>query len=89
MIEKFKDFFCNLRRKENKPCISEDFRLIMTFGDNAWRIESKPIDGKSNIKLFADNKLVFEGSYSELVSKIKEINSIKPFIKTIYENKLY
>jgi len=89
MFEKFKDFFRNLKRKENKTCISDDFCLTVTFGDNAWRIESKPIEGKSNIKLFADNKIVFEGSYSELVSKIKEINAIKPFIKTIYENKLY
>ena len=48
----------------------EDLKLTLTFGTNSWRIESQPIDGKSNIKLFAKNKIVFEGTYEQLVSKL-------------------
>ena len=46
----------------------------MTFGVSSWRIESRPkyINGKkiSNLLLYADNKLVFEGKYKALIDKI-------------------
>lgn len=48
-------------------------KTTLKFGNNSWRIESKPFNGKSNLKLFADNELIFKGSYGELVSKIKKI----------------
>lgn len=44
---------------------------IWYFGCNEWRIESKPTsEGKSNLKLYAENKLIFEGSYGDLIRKI-------------------
>lgn len=46
-------------------------KTTLIFGVNSWRLESEPIDNKSNLKLFADNELIFNGSYGELISKIK------------------
>lgn len=46
-------------------------KLKLTFGSDSWRIESEPVNGKSNLRLFADGNLVFDGTYGELISKIK------------------
>ena len=41
------------------------------FGDDKWRIESEPTkDNISHLKLYADDELVFEGTYGELIRKI-------------------
>lgn len=50
-----------------------------TFGDEKWRIESEPTkDNISHLKLYADDELVFEGRYGELIRKInKEETSTK------------
>lgn len=43
-----------------------------TFGDEKWRIESEPTkDNISYLKLYADDELVFEGRYGELIRLIK------------------
>ena len=43
-----------------------------TFGDKKWRIESEPTkDNISHLKLYADDELVFEGRYGELIRLIK------------------
>jgi len=42
-----------------------------TFGNEKWRIESEPTkDNISHLKLYADDELVFEGTYGELIRKI-------------------
>ena len=44
-----------------------------TFGDEKWRIESEPTkDNISHLKLYADDELVFEGRYGELIRKINK-----------------
>lgn len=47
-------------------------KSIWTFGCNEWRIESEPsiITGISNLELYANDELVFEGSYVDLIKKI-------------------
>ena len=43
-----------------------------TFGDDKWRIESEPTENNvSHLKLYADDELVFEGTYGELIRLIK------------------
>ena len=63
-MKKIRDYFVNRKKPQ----------MLITFGVPSWRIESRPkyIDGKklSNILLYADNKLVFEGKYKELIDKI-------------------
>ena len=61
----------NKKTQENAIDLIKKGCLTLIFGDYSWRIESKPIEGKSNIKLFANNEIIFEGSYGELISKIK------------------
>ena len=61
----------NKKAKEDVTGLIEKGCFTVTFGDGSWRIESKPINGKSNLKLFANNEIVFEGSYGELISKLK------------------
>lgn len=46
-------------------------KATWTFGTYSWRIESCPINGKSNLKLFSNDELIFEGTYSELVRLVK------------------
>ena len=48
-----------------------DMLITLKFGTDVWRIESEPIEGKSNLKLFANDELVFEGRYEELILKLK------------------
>lgn len=49
--------------------------MTVTFGDNAWRmVLSKGKRGMSHIKAYANNNLVFEGTYGDLVKKIKGWN---------------
>lgn len=48
-----------------------DMLITLKFGTDAWRIESEPIEGKSNLRLFANDELIFEGRYEELILKLK------------------
>lgn len=43
-----------------------------TFGHPGWRIESHPSEGKSNLKLYANDELIFEGTYGDLIRKINK-----------------
>ena len=65
-MKKIRDFLLNRKKPE----------MLITFGTTSWRIESRPkyVDDikKSNILLYADNKLAFEGSYGQLIEKLKE-----------------
>ena len=45
-------------------------KTTWTFGTYSWRIESCPINGKSNLKLFSNDELIFEGTYGELVNVV-------------------
>lgn len=63
-----KEFFNRLFNKKSKDNIT--YRWF--FGCKEWRIESKKKDsGLSNLKLFAEDKLEFEGSYGDLIRLIK------------------
>ena len=43
-----------------------------TFGDDGWRIESRPTnENKSHLMLYANNELIFEGTYGSLIRLIK------------------
>lgn len=46
-------------------------KATLTFGTYSWRIESCPINGKSNLKLFSNDELIFEGTYGELINVVK------------------
>jgi hypothetical protein len=47
-------------------------KTTWTFGDEKWRIVSEPTkDNISHLKLYADDELVFEGRYGELIKLIK------------------
>ena len=46
-------------------------KATLTFGTYSWRIESCPINGKSNLKLFSNGELIFEGTYGELINVVK------------------
>lgn len=43
--------------------------------NSGWRIESNPINGISNLRLFANNEVIFEGNYGKLVRSLK-VNDI-------------
>ena len=45
-------------------------KATLTFDTYSWRIESCPINGKSNLKLFSNDELIFEGTYGELVNVV-------------------
>lgn len=42
--------------------------------DEGWKIIATKPNGISNLKLYADNELVFEGRYKELIDIIKRNN---------------
>ena len=67
------DYLQNAKKKtqENAIDLIRKGHITLIFGDRSWRIESKPIEEKSNLKLFANNKMIFEGSYGELISRVK------------------
>ena len=70
MISKIKNLF----HKDNKSSFWKE-PLVLTFGNKEWRMEFDPkyINGKkvSNIRLYAANILMFEGSYLELIERVK------------------
>lgn len=45
--------------------------------DEGWKIIATKSNNISNLKLYADNELVFEGRYKELIDIIKHNNGTK------------
>jgi hypothetical protein len=71
-ISLFDRLFAKRKKTQEKTTdLIRKGHITLIFGDRSWRIESKPIEGKSNLKLFANNKMIFEGSYGELISRVK------------------
>ena len=68
----FKNFFKKVKGNVNALYVSPTKpSMTITFGDNAWRMVFTNENGRSLIKAFSNNNLVFKGTYSELVKKLK------------------
>ena len=68
-IIKFLERLINVNRPHVK---TKPARCTWTFGDDGWKIVSNPINGKSNLELYADNELIFSGRYGALAEIIKK-----------------
>lgn len=70
-----KNFFKKLFKPKTK---NDNITYRWLFGCEEWRIESKKKEnGLSNLKLFAENKLEFEGRYGDLIKIIRKYNNEK------------
>ena len=44
--------------------------IILRFGDDKWKMVVKTNEKTSDLSLFAEDELVFQGRYGELVEKL-------------------
>ena len=53
--------------------MEKKIKSTWTFGDDGWRIDSQPTEeNKSHLMLYANNELIFEGTYGELIRILKK-----------------
>ena len=56
-----------------KRKMKNSIKSYWTFGDDGWRIESRPTnENKSHLILYAENEIIFEGSYGDLIRALKK-----------------
>ena len=62
----FKKIFKKEEKKKTVP------KITLRFGDDAWRIESQPNGGVSNLSLYANDELIFNGTYRFLTECLQD-----------------